>query len=196
MAMRSVLLAAIIICSAVLSGLRAEEATKAQRYREIDCFEIDIPAGWTKQEQYFGLSQAEKGIFGITLSAPGHGGPVQSLMSAHYYAPDNLMDKTPEKFIRIHSTEAPQNRAAFPTLPKVEGGAIVGLPIKIFGNITAQSSKPRSLNSERIEVWESFVVIPLKSGYYALRYTAAREAYEQNLAAFEAFIASFKPLKK
>jgi hypothetical protein len=196
MKMRWVLLSAILFCFTASPAIPAEDAPKAQRYREPDYFEAETPAGWTKQEQSFGLSQAERGIFGITLSAPGNGGTVQTVISAHYYAPDNLMDKTPEKFIRIHTTEPPKNGAAFPTLPKVEAGALAGLPAKIFGNITAQSSAPRSLNSERLEVWESFVVIPLKRGYYVLRYTAAREAYEQGLAAFEAFIASFKPMKK
>lgn len=194
--MRSVHLAAIVLCSTIFSAVMADDAPTAPKYQEPGYFDVNIPAGWTKQEQYFGLSQAEKGIFGLTLSAPGHESAVQTVMSAHYYAPDNLMDKTPEKFIRIHSMEATQNGAAFPALPKVEGGVIAGLPAKIFGNITTQSSKPRSLNNERIEIWESFVVIPLKSGYYALRYTAAREAYGQGLAAFEAFIASFKPLKR
>jgi hypothetical protein len=194
--MRSVCLAAIILCSTIISAIRAEGEQKTLKYLEPGYFEVNMPAGWAKQEQSFGLSPSEKGVFGLTLSAPGNLGPVQTIISAHYYAPDNLMDKTPEKYIRIHSTEAPQNGGAFPSLPKIEGNTIAGLPMRIFGGISRQASRPRSLNSERIEIWESFVVIPLKSGYYALRYTASREAYGQGLAVFEAFIASFKPLKR
>jgi hypothetical protein len=167
-------------------------------HKEGSYFEVALPAGWTVQTQGLGLSQEEKKVYGVTLAGPatpaaGQGSAPR--ISALYYAPDNLMDKTPEKFINVHSSEAPKD-GVFPALPKVEGGKIGGLPARVFGNVTSERGARRTIDSKGTVVWESFAVVPLKKGYYVLRYTAPADKYNGRLKVFEAFIASFKPLLK
>lgn len=166
-------------------------------HKEGRYFEVALPEGWSVQPQGMGLSPDEKKVYGLTLSAPydlADGDGSEPRISAHYYAPDNLVDKTPDKYIRIHSSPEPARGTAFPSLPQAPGGKVSGLPVKIFGNITYERGPDRSLDAKRTEIWESFAVIPLKKGYYALRYSAPSGKYARHLPAFEAFIASFKPL--
>lgn len=104
------------------------------------------------------------------------------------------MDKTPDKYIRIHSSPGPARGTTFPSLPQAPGGKVSGLPVRIFGNVTYERGPDRTLDAKRAEIWESFALISLKKGYYALRYSAPSGKYARHLPAFEAFIASFKPL--
>ncbi|MDD5285975.1 MAG: hypothetical protein PHD54_08955 [Desulfuromonadaceae bacterium] len=167
-------------------------------HKEGRYFEVALPESWSVQPQGMGLSPDEKKVYGLTLSAPydpeGWDGP-EPRISAHYYAPENLVDKTPDKYIRAHSSPEPARGTAFPSLPKAADGKVSGLPVKIFGNVTYERGSDRSLDAKRIEIWESFAVIPLEKGYYALRYSAPSGKYAKHLPAFEAFIASFKPLE-
>ncbi|MFA6317149.1 MAG: hypothetical protein WC943_06995 [Elusimicrobiota bacterium] len=158
---------------------------------------MSLPEGWAQQTRAFGLSDEEKKIFGVTLTAPFDPSASEGSaprMSAHYYAPDNLMDKTAEKYIRVHTSPVPVGVHVFPALPEVKDGQFQGLLTEIFSNMTHERGPERRIDAKGIELWESFVVITPKEGYYALRYSAPKDRYAAGLPAFEAFIASFKPL--
>lgn len=180
---------AVILCAAAPCAHGGGDA--APSHRERDYFEVAIPSGWVVQEQYFGLSPDEKKVYGVTLSGPSTGTLIVPRLAAHYYAPGNLLDKTPEKFIRVHSSPAGKSGAG-----AVRRGRVGGLPAKLFENVSSAGSSDRSLDSERIEMREGFAVIPLKRGYYVLRYSAAADKYEEGRPAFEAFVSSFRPLLK
>lgn len=168
-------------------------------HKEGKFFTVVLPEGWSVLPQGMGLSPEEKKVYGLTLTAPfdpSLGEAPEPFISAHYYAPDNLVDNTAEKYINVHSFYGQKKGAAFPALPKAEGGKVGGRPAKIFGNINYEHGPGRTLNAKKIEIWESFAVIPLKKGYYALRYSSPAGKYAGNLPVFEAFLASFKPLLK
>ena len=117
-------------------------------------FEVAIPAGWTEVQQYLGLSQDEKKVYGVNLTGPEAG----RAMAAHYYAPDNLLDKTAAKFIKVHSTPAVKGG---PAGPKVKGGKVGGLPARLFGAVTYESSKPQLLlHSQEMSVTAAVVGTP------------------------------------
>ena len=178
------------LCATALVARSSMGAEGARLHKEGKYFEVAIPPGWTPEEQSFGLSPDEKKIYGVTLAGPYTESVVEARMSAHYCAPDNLMDKTPEKYIRVHSYSADKSGVG------VSSGTVGGLPAKRFENVSFRLIPPRSLNAKKIGIRESFAVIPLKRGYYALRYTAAAEDFAAGLPAFEAFLSSFKPLLK
>jgi len=161
-------------------------------HREGKYFEAVLPAGWTAVPAAgYGLSPAEKKVYGVELAGPAAGARI----SAHYYAPDNLMDKTPEKYMRVHSLPEGAAPAALPALPKAADGKVGGRKARVFVNITHERGADRTLDGAA-EVWEAFAVIPLKKGYYALRYSAPAGQYAGQLPVFEAFLSGFKPLLK
>ncbi len=165
-------------------------------HREGKYFEAVLPEGWTVLPAAgFGLSQEEKKVYGLDLSGPSDGTASAPMISAHYYAPDNLLDKTPEKYARVHSLPEGAKPAALPALPAVKDGKVGGRKAKVFVNITHERGADRTMGGGK-EIWEGFAVIPLKKGYYALRYSAPAAKYQEFLPVFEAFVASFKPLLK
>lgn len=165
-------------------------------HREGKFFEAVLPEGWTVvPASGLGLSPEEKKVYGVSLAGPSDGSASAPLISAHYYAPGNLMDKTPEKYIRVHSLPEGARPAAMPALPKAAGDKVGGRKARLFVNITHERGADRTMGGGA-EVWEGFAVIPLKKGYYALRFSAPAAEYQKFLPVFEAFIASFKPLMK
>lgn len=165
-------------------------------HREGNFFAAVLPEDWTiVPASGLGLSPEEKKVYGVSLSGPSDGLASAPLISAHYYAPDNLMDKTPEKYIRVHSLPEGAKPAAMPAPPKVPGDKVGGRKARLFVNITHERGADRTIGGGA-EIWEGFAVIPLKKGYYALRYSAPAAKYTQFLPVFEAFVASFKPLMK
>lgn len=194
MTMRARLLFYAIFCCMTAASSYAGGAAPGdgKTHREGSYFEVALPAGWTPVPAAgYGLSPAEKKVYGLELAGPAEG----ALISAHYYAPGNLVDKTPEKYIRVHSLPEGAKPAALPALPKAAGDKVGGRKAKLFVNITHARGAERTVGGGA-EVWEAFAVIPLKSGYYALRYSAPAAKYAESLPAFEAFLASFRPLLK
>lgn len=189
-------LLAAALCFTVPLSARAGGEPRPAVHREGDYFEATIPDGWKKKRSGFGLSQEKKKVYGITLQgrAPAGTAPGDAPnISAQYYAPGNLLDATAEKFIRVHSSPAPEG-AKLPPLPKA--GSVGGLKAEIFSKVTVSRGGSHQIEAAKVETWEAFAVVPLKSGYYVLRYSAPPAGYADGLAVFEAFIAAFKPLLK
>lgn len=186
--MKRIALLAAFACSLLPAAWCADAATAQKPRRVGKYFEVTIPAGWTEDKAYFGLSDEEKKVYGLKL-AQAEGGRT---MAAHYYAPGNLVDRTAEKFIKLHSSPS----AKGPSGPRAAGGKVGGLPAKLFGGVSYAADKPHSLDSARAEIWESYAVVPLAKGYYVLRYAAPAAGFAAGMPAFEAFVASFKPLLK
>lgn len=161
-------------------------------HRERAYFEVALPENWTQVSRALGLSPDEKKVYGVTLLGPDGGDGSGPRISAHYFAPDNLVDKTAEKYIRVHSSKPPADGAAFPALPKVKGNLVGGRKAEIFANVT----RVRGESEEPEIIWESFAVLRADKGYYALRLSAPAARYAEHLPVFEAFLASFKPLLK
>lgn len=168
------------------------EKAQTAVHRERAYFEAALPENWTQVPLGMGLSPDEKKVYGITLLGPDEGGGSAPRISAHYFAPENLVDKTADKYIRVHSSKPPAAGAAFPALPRVKGGKVGGRKAEIFANVTRE----RGEGDEVAVIWESFAVLRAEKGYYALRLSAPAGRYAEFLPVFEAFLASFKPLLK
>lgn len=194
MTRRNILIYAMFCLMTVSAACAGNTPAPGDRkvHREGKYFEAALPEGWTVVPAGgYGLSPAEKKVYGVELAGPDAGARI----SAHYYAPDNLVDKTPEKYMRVHSLPEGAAPAAVPAPPKAKDDKVGGRKARIFVNITHERGADRSLGGGT-EVWEGFAVIPLKKGYYALRYSAPAGKYADHLPVFEAFLASFRPLLK
>lgn len=193
---RTAFTATILCAMCALACASAKTGDGARVHKEGAYFEVALPPGWVPQEQYLGLSQDEKKVYGLTLEGPAAGTAVVPRLGAHYYAPDNLMDATPGEFIRAHSYRAAGSSAAVSGAESAGGATVGGLPAKRFEKISYERGPGSPLKAVKIKVRESFAVIPLKQGYYVLRYSAAADKFEAGLPVFEAFVSSFNPLLK
>lgn len=195
---------------AMESGLGQGDPLPLQGFEDLtvgNYFSCRIPLGWGKDDYPFGLSPTEKKIYGLMLYGPGYG-PVPVRISVYYYAAENLLYKSIGQFVELHSqplfgpmegdnygpvTEATvadrkamiferQKSEFVPMLPGINE------PAEDDGKVYERMARP-------VPVIERFVVVPAESGFYALRYYAPAENFQDFLSIFEEVTASFRPLQ-
>jgi len=190
--MRNILIAAVILLAA--PGVMAA-AQPGQAYTEKNCFSIAIPAGWQKSPEVLGLSGPEEKVYGLEIAAP-FSAELPVKIGVHYYAPGNLLHKTYEKFIKLHSRPPLGVNLDGKVYGKVQDGRAGSYYAKIFERKVFEYFLKRSLHPKKIYVYEKFAVVPAKSGFFVLRYYAPMSQAKVGLAAYEATLASFKPLAR
>ncbi|MDD2805359.1 MAG: hypothetical protein PHV33_07370 [Elusimicrobiales bacterium] len=169
-------------------------ATPAGRtYTQDKCFSVVFPQGWVKKEEGLGLSDAEKKVYGAEFFGP-VSGDLAVKIGVYYYAPGNLLYKTPEKFIKLHSQPALGINLDGKVYGKVKNGKAGNYFAKLFERRVFEYLPSNNLHPKKIPVYESFAVVPLKNGFFVLRYYAPMSQAKAGLAAYEAVLASFKPL--
>lgn len=166
-------------------------------------FRCILPSDWQKMENYFGLSQDEKKVYGIDIFGPGIKDGPRASISAKYYAKGNLLHKTADQFIRLHSQPALGFVLEGNEYGPVTETVVAGRKAKTFERQVFEFIDhvydPKSgrfytpIDPKKIPVIEKFIVIPAKEGFYVLRYYAPSEIAEANIKAFEQVVNSFKP---
>jgi hypothetical protein len=168
----------------------------ATLYTEKGYFSVNVPAGWEKVEQYFGLSQEEKKVFGADFTGAVDRDGIASRISVHYYAPGNIVHRSAEKFIQLHA------QSVFGVGVDLDGekygpvkeGRVGGHPAKIFDRITFEYVPPESIRQKKIPMVEKFAVVPAKDGFYVLCVSSPEENSKASLKAYASVLASFKML--
>jgi hypothetical protein len=79
---------------------------------------------------------------------------------------------------------------------KVADGLAGNYYAKVFERKVFEYVPKRSINAKKVFVYEKFVVVPAKKGYYVLRYYAPMDLAKANIKFFDAVLASFKPLAR
>jgi hypothetical protein len=158
-------------------------------------FTCRIPADWRIYNPLFGLSAEEKKIYGITLFGPQIEDSLSPLISIHYYAPGNLMDKTMDKFIQVHSGPVKglvSGKKSYGEIRKIE---IAGRKAKTFERIDIRFLGERSTNPPKVSLYEKFIVIPARKdqGYYVLKFSVPEEKKDPYRLIFEESVRSFVP---
>jgi hypothetical protein len=173
---------------------QAETKEAAMPYTEKGYFTAKIPAGWSKIEAAFGLSQEEKKVYGAEFAGAADADGIASKITLRYYAPGNLLHKTSEKFIKTHS--APVLGAALDgrLYGPVKKGAVGNYYARVFERRTFEYLPPETIAPKKIPVYEKFHVIPVKNGFYVLSYYSSMAAAKAGLADYEAVLASFRLL--
>ncbi len=159
-------------------------------------FKVILPSGWGKIEQSFGLSSEEKKIYGIDVLGPSSEDGIASKISAHYYAPGNLLHKTMEKFITTHAQPVLGVNLDGEEYGRVKDGRVAGRDAKVFDRKVYEYIPPHAIRPKKIGVYERFVVVPSSKGFYVLRYRAPENIAEKYQDVFENVISSFEPLIK
>lgn len=188
--MRKVLIAVIVLLA--ISDAIAENSG-GQAYMEKSRFSAVFPSGWTKKEEVLGLSDAEKKVYSVEMLAPVSGDfPVK--IGVHYYAPGNLLYKSHEKFIKLNAQSALGANLEGNVYGKVKDGLAGNCYARIFERKTLDYFPKQSMNPQKVYIYEKFAVVPVKTGFFVLRYYAPMDLAKANLKAYELVLASFKTL--
>ena len=160
-------------------------------------FKCSIPADWSVYDPGFGLSEEEKKVYGITLFGPQNGSPVSPLISMHYYAPGNLLHKTMDRFIRIHSEPVFGVASEGQSYGKVRQIKIAGREAKTFERIDIRFIGERAINMPKMLLFEKFIVIPARkdAGFYVLELSVPDAAKDKYTVIFAEVVKSFLPGK-
>lgn len=189
-----IFLLSIVLFLTAAASAKPVEARGAAPYAEQGYFSVEIPAGWEKEEQAFGLSQEEKKVFGANFLAPGDGHGPPPRISVHYYAPGNILHRTEEKFIHTHAQPVLGLADDGEQYGPVKKGRAGKYPARIFERTVFTFVPPRSIDQKKIPVVEKFAVVPARAGFYVLRLSSPAETFQANLKAYESVVASFNML--
>lgn len=170
-------------------------AAGPQVYTVKDCLAVTVPEGWVREGEPYGLADREKGVYGADFLAPG-GGEFPTRFSVNYYAPGNLLQPTYEKYIRQHATPPLGANLDGKVYGKVKDGRAGNYYAKVFERKTFEYFPPRSLKAKKVFLYEKFYVVPIKKGFYVLRFTAPMDAAKAASKKFDAAAASFRPLMR
>lgn len=175
------------------AGPALGETPAGQAYTEGKYFSVVFPPGWVQKEEGLGLPAGEKKVYGTEFFGP-VAGELAVRIGVHYYAPGNLVHKTPEKFIKLHSQPALGVNLDGKIYGKVKTGKAGNYYAKLFEREVFEYEPKSALHPEKISVYESFAVAPVKNGFFVLHYYAPKAIAKANLKSYEAVLASFKPL--
>ncbi len=179
----------LCLCSAPLMGGEGKAGAEAKY------FTITPPEGWTRVADASALSDGERKVFGDDYTGP-VSRDVQSRISVKYYAPGNLLHKTPERFIKLHSRPPFGVNTDKKVYGPVKNGTAGNRHAKVFERKVYEYVPAGAVNPEKVLVYEHFAVVPAKQGFYVLRYTAQADVAKANYKAYEAVLASFRALVK
>lgn len=166
-------------------------------------FNCEIPAGWGQGDHSLGLSADEKGAYGIALHGPWRG-EIPVKISISYYAEGNLLYRSADHYLRLFSQPALGVALEGSNYGPVTKATVSGRQALMFervknefvpmqidlgpdqpGDGNGMVYERRELMARPIAVKERFVVLPAESGFYALRYSAAEENFQEFLPLFE-----------
>ena len=164
-------------------------------YTQDGCFTIYRPSGWTMSAAASALSDKEKKVFGAEFTGPASADG-QAKISVMYYAPGNLLHKTPERFISLHSRPPFGVNADKKVYGPVKDGLAGGYRAKLFERKVFEYLPAGSMDAKKTAFYDYFAVVPAKQGFYVLRYTAPADIAKVNFKTYEAVLASFRPLVK
>jgi hypothetical protein len=176
-------------------------------------FRCEIPPDWLRGEGAgFGLTDEEKKTYGITLTAP-ESGEVPVRISLYYYAEGNLMYKTLDHYLNLFAKPALGVVLAGSSYGEVTPAKVGGREGMMFERLKQEfvplhnrldlSDSPgregvvyerrREMMARAVPVKERFMVLPAKSGFYALRYSAPADTFVKYLPVFEQVTKRFYP---
>jgi len=186
------ILTAFLFCLAA-GPAAGGEAKGPQPYTEPGYFSVTFPPGWVKKEEALGLSEEDKKVYGTEYFGPVADGLAVKI-GVHYYAPGNLVQATPEKFIKLHSKPAIGVNLDGKVYGKVKSDRVGNFYAKVFERKVFEYLPAEALHPKKIHIYEKFAVLPVKNGFFVLDFYAPMDLAKANIKFFDAVLASFKPL--
>ncbi|MEW6002834.1 MAG: DUF2330 domain-containing protein [Nitrospirota bacterium] len=155
-------------------------------------FSILIPKGWSKDEAL--MTRRNMKIFGVEMAIPFRGeDEIPPTITVEYYAKDNILYKTPEKFIERLSRPDPTMPSRGREYGPVEPTIIAGKKARQFERKIPQLIPPHAVEQKEIQIYEKYIVVWAKEGFYILTYQCPMKSAKSNIQIFEKVVSSFKP---
>jgi hypothetical protein len=194
-------LPALLLTAAIASEKPGENPDAFEAYiSDGSYFKCLLPKGWSRNETPDYSHDANR-VYGIEVY---QGSSEQKAgISVKYYAKDNSLHKSAERFINAHSR---------PVFGGQEGEGekyglvkeilIKGVKAKTFERVryefedhvldSASGRQYEPINPRKFPMTERFIVIPAKEGYYVLRYKASTDAVKSLEGIFQRVSDSFE----
>ncbi len=153
-------------------------------------FTCVIPADWTLQRDKD--QDEEYKIFEIQLISPKASKDTVSI-KVSFFAKDNEDFNGYEDFISRNSKNAlGETKSARENYAPVKKMALNGRKGFELSSETMEYLHPESKSDESVRMKEKIYVLPAKSGFYVIRFSAPKEDYAATLGVFEKVARSFK----
>lgn len=183
-------LALLIALSPGARAVPPESPAMEQFICDGNFFKALVPAEWEKSEEIL-IGRQEK-QYGVDLSAPG-GPPSPASISLLYYAQDHARFKTWEKY--ISTQRATKNRIKGEASGQMKDTVVNNRHAKTFDKRSYDMVPPYSPKAVKVEMFERFLVVPAKKGFYVLSFKSAKPDAKRYLGTFESVLRSFKPVQ-
>jgi hypothetical protein len=143
-----------------------------------------------------GQQAPEEKVYGTDIVGPAGAEGIAPSISVKYYARRNTLFRSAEEFVRIHSRPIVGLGASGDKYGPVTAIKLAGRAASRFERRKSAFTRPRQVKNKKIPVFESYIVLPAKDGFFVLNYYSALSEAKANLPAFEGVTSSFEPLVK
>ncbi|HAH32009.1 MAG TPA: hypothetical protein DCL44_06820 [Elusimicrobia bacterium] len=158
-------------------------------------FKCVLPAGWQKLD-IMGQPPQEGKVYGVDVVGRTGTEGIAPSISVKYYARHNKLFKSAEEFLRIHSKPIVGLGLAGDKYSSVTAIRLAGRPASKFERRKSTFARPRQVKNKPIPVFERYIVLPARDGFFVLNYYCAFSEAKANLPSFEGVVNSFEPLIK
>lgn len=187
---------AALAINAGAQGVAAPGAEPGNKYvSDGSYFRCFLPQGW-RQAGSMGSAAAEKKVYGVDVVGPAGADGIAPSISVKYYARGNTLFKSAEEFVRIHSKPVAGLGLAGDKYGLVTGMKLAGRTATTFERRKSDFARPRQVENKAIPVFERYIVLPAKGGFYVLNYYSVFSEAKAGFPAFEGVIRSFEPMVK
>ena len=152
-------------------------------------FRCEAPRDWRLIRDKHEESRTH--CYGIYLAGPDEDAPLGPTLSARYFAPDNTLGDTAEKYLRRHQE---------PGLVPLQGEktsapektTLDGRPAKKFTRDTFEFFPPESLDTKKIPFREEYCVAPHLGGFVVLKLAAPTAGFARWRPVFQHLLDTFR----
>ena len=152
-------------------------------------FSCQIPSEWNQDVTN---QDAVSKVYGITLYAPDakRGQPV--FIQVDYYPKDNLVNKTPQVFIKRHLD--PLFKEEGETNSPISTVEVGGRICQYFEQIQFRYFPPETINPTQTKNVIKFIIVPeTDDSYFVLRIESPVDVIDRYQPVFDTMVKSFKP---
>jgi hypothetical protein len=158
-------------------------------------FKCTLPKDWRKVAS-LGQSSSEKKIYGVDVIGPAAAVGISPSISVKYYARGNTLFRSSDEFIKIHTRPIPGLGLDGDKYGPVTAITIAGRAAVKFERRKSDFAGPRRAENTKIPIYERYIVLQVKEGFYVLNYYCVFSEAKALSPAFYGVTNSFEPLGK
>lgn len=158
-------------------------------------FKCLLPKDWRKSGPV-GQPASEKKVYGVDLTGAAGADGIAPSISVKYYARGNTLFRSAEEFVRIHAKPIAGLGLPGDNYGPVTSVKLAGRTATSFERRKSDFAGPRQIENKAIPVFERYIVLPAREGFYVLNYYSVFSEAKAGLPAFEDVVKSFEPLVK